>query len=187
LDRPAWRNRRRGGKVVHQRVPGEAITLRLIVSRVSNVRGETVAVWYLLTNVPSEIPAETVALWYYWRWRIESFFKLLKSAGQQLEHWQQESGEAIAKRPGGGHGLCAGMENRAPSCPGSCRAAQALGATQRPPDEVGQRAYGPGPARRAVGLSGHVGNSRSLQRCRPPGDETLPVLVSGHRVTRGLV
>lgn len=98
LDRPAWRNRRRGGKVVHQRVPGEAITLRLIVSRVSNVRGETVAVWYLLTNVPSEIPAETVALWYYWRWRIESFFKLLKSAGQQLEHWQQETGEAIAKR-----------------------------------------------------------------------------------------
>jgi hypothetical protein len=25
-------------------------------------------------------------------------FKLLKSAGQQVEHWQQESGEAIAKR-----------------------------------------------------------------------------------------
>ena len=37
-------------------------------------------------------------MWYYWRWRIESLFKLLKSAGQQVEHWKQPSGEAIAKR-----------------------------------------------------------------------------------------
>src|SRR5690606_13153156 len=36
--------------------------------------------------------------WYYWRWQIESFFKLLKSHGQELEHWQQETGEAIARR-----------------------------------------------------------------------------------------
>jgi hypothetical protein len=34
----------------------------------------------------------------YWRWKIESFFKLLKSAGQNLESWQQETGLAIAKR-----------------------------------------------------------------------------------------
>lgn len=98
LDRPAWRNRRRDGQAVHERVPGPAITLRLIVSRVCNSRGETVAVWYLLTNVPPEVTAATVALWYYWRWRIESYFKLLKSAGQQLEQWQQETGLAIAKR-----------------------------------------------------------------------------------------
>ena len=32
------------------------------------------------------------------RWKIESFFKLLKSAGHQLEAWQQESALAIAKR-----------------------------------------------------------------------------------------
>lgn len=44
------------------------------------------------------VDAATVALWYYWRWRIESFFKLLKSAGHQLEAWQQESALAIAKR-----------------------------------------------------------------------------------------
>ena len=31
-------------------------------------------------------------------WHIESFFKLLKGAGQQLESWQQETGEAIARR-----------------------------------------------------------------------------------------
>ena len=37
-------------------------------------------------------------LWYYWRWNIESYFKLMKSGGQELEHWQQESGSAILKR-----------------------------------------------------------------------------------------
>lgn len=35
---------------------------------------------------------------YYWRWNIESFFKLLKSQGQQLEEWEQETGPAIARR-----------------------------------------------------------------------------------------
>lgn len=42
--------------------------------------------------------ASTLALWYYWRWQIECFFKLLKSAGHHLESWQQESALAIAKR-----------------------------------------------------------------------------------------
>ena len=31
-------------------------------------------------------------------WQIESLFKLLKGAGQQVEHWKQPTGEAIAKR-----------------------------------------------------------------------------------------
>lgn len=98
LDRPAWRKRRRGGRRVNERVPGPPLTLRLVVSRVCDGRGQTVAVWYLLSNASAAVTDETLALWYYWRWRIESFFKLLKSAGQQVEHWQQESGEAIAKR-----------------------------------------------------------------------------------------
>ncbi|WP_425353081.1 hypothetical protein [Thioflexithrix psekupsensis] len=51
----------------------------------------------LLSNV-WDVDAKTTALWYYWRWRIESFFKLLKQAGHQLESWQQESGLALAKR-----------------------------------------------------------------------------------------
>lgn len=42
--------------------------------------------------------APGVALWYYWRWRIESYHKLLKGAGQQVEHWQQESADALARR-----------------------------------------------------------------------------------------
>ena len=39
-------------------------------------------------------------LQYRWRsgWRIESFFKLLKSGGQQVEAWQQTSGPAILRR-----------------------------------------------------------------------------------------
>jgi hypothetical protein len=98
LDRPAWRKRRQGGRVVNERVPGPPLTLRLIISRVCDATGRTLAVWYLLTNLPAEVDTATVALWYYWRWRIESLFKLLKSAGQQVEHWQQQSGEALAKR-----------------------------------------------------------------------------------------
>jgi hypothetical protein len=98
LHRPAWRHRRRHGQVINERVPGPPLTLRLIVSRVCDGTGRTLAVWYLLTNVPGAVNTATVALWYYWRWRIESLFKLLKSAGHQAEHWLQQSGEAIAKR-----------------------------------------------------------------------------------------
>jgi hypothetical protein len=98
LDRPAWRHRRQGGRVINERVPGPPLTLRLVVSRVCDASGQTLAVWYLLTNLPGEVDTATVALWYYWRWRIESLFKLLKSAGQQVEHWKQPQGEAIAKR-----------------------------------------------------------------------------------------
>ncbi|MGA9770803.1 MAG: hypothetical protein WBV94_17315 [Blastocatellia bacterium] len=43
--------------------------------------------------------AEQVAQWYVWRWKVESYFKLLKSSGHNLENWQQESAEAITRRP----------------------------------------------------------------------------------------
>lgn len=56
------------------------------------------ASWLLLSNLPASVPAETVALWYYWRWRIESYHKLLKGAGQQIECWQQETAGALARR-----------------------------------------------------------------------------------------
>ena len=80
-------------------IPGEAMSLRLVMARVVDPKtGEILSIWYLLTNVPSYVSAERIALWYYWRWQIESFFKFLKSGGQQLEHWQQESGEAVLKR-----------------------------------------------------------------------------------------
>jgi hypothetical protein len=98
LDGPAWRHRRRGGRLVNERVPGPPLALRLVVSRVCDAGGRALAVWYLLTNLPAAVAAATVALWYYWRWRIESYFKLLKGAGQQVEHWQQEGALAIARR-----------------------------------------------------------------------------------------
>lgn len=98
LDRPAWRHRRRGGRLINERAPGPPVPLRLVVSRVCDATGRTLAVWHLLTNLPAEVDSAAVALWYYWRWRIESLFKLLKSAGHQVEHWKQPNGEAIAKR-----------------------------------------------------------------------------------------
>ena len=67
-----------------------------MLSRLLNEQGQAVAQWLLLTNTVTP-PAATLVLWYYWRWQIESFFKLLKSAGHQLETWQQESAQAVAK------------------------------------------------------------------------------------------
>ena len=94
LTRPAYANRKGKRRVIS----GKPLTLRLVVSQVRDGTGKLLAQWCLLTNLPPEVGATEVALWYYWRWRIESYFKLLKSAGQQLEAWQQESGAAIAKR-----------------------------------------------------------------------------------------
>lgn len=88
---------RRGGKQYD--VAGAPIDLRLVVSRVTDEKGNVLAEWMLLTNVPADqAPDAEIALWYYWRWRIESFFKLLKSHGVQVEYWQQETGIAIARR-----------------------------------------------------------------------------------------
>jgi hypothetical protein len=98
FDRPGWRTRGGRRQRVNQRMPGDALTLRLIISHIRDHSGNIVAQWLLLTNAPEDVSAETLAQWYYWRWRIESFFKLLKSAGQAVEQWQQETGAAIAKR-----------------------------------------------------------------------------------------
>jgi hypothetical protein len=95
LDRPA-RHRVKGRQC---EVPGPPLTVRLVISHVCDGEGTVLATWWLLTNVPQEQASdETVALWYYWRWRIESFFQLLKSGGQQVEAWQQETALAIARR-----------------------------------------------------------------------------------------
>ncbi len=96
IDRPAFPRARDGGK--RQWIKGEPLELRLIVCQL-RLPDETIAAeWYLLSNVPAGISAEQLAEWYYWRWRIESYFKLLKSHGFQVDQWQQETAEAIAKR-----------------------------------------------------------------------------------------
>jgi hypothetical protein len=99
LFRPArpQRGGRHGG-APRPLVRGPALDLRLVVSEVRDADGALLATWLLLTNVPGSVPAERVALWYYWRWRVESYFKLLKGAGLQVEHWQQETAAAVAKR-----------------------------------------------------------------------------------------
>jgi hypothetical protein len=101
LHRPARRHRvdKRTGKARHKAVPGPAITLRLVASEVREQKtGKVLARWLLLTNLIDVVDAATAALWYYWRWRIESYHKLLKGAGQQVECWQQETAAALARR-----------------------------------------------------------------------------------------
>lgn len=79
-------------------VAGEPLAARLVVSRLFDDAGQQVAEWFLLTSVPETVSASRLALWYYFRWQIESFFKLLKQAGHHLEQWEQESGGATFKR-----------------------------------------------------------------------------------------
>ena len=80
-------------------VRGAALTMRAVFVRLVDKKGYILAEWMLLTNVPAEqANTATIGTWYYYRWRIESFFKLLKSAGHELEYWQQTTGAAIARR-----------------------------------------------------------------------------------------
>ena len=79
-------------------IAGPPLDLRLIIAEVRDHAGTVLATWYLLTNLPREIDDATIALWYYWRWNIESFFKLLKSAGMDVEEWRQTTPAAIARR-----------------------------------------------------------------------------------------
>lgn len=96
LDRPARKN------VKGQRfdLAGQPLELRFIAVRVHDPETHDVlADWFLLTNAPPDMAdAAKLAHCYYWRWRIESFFKLLKSHGLELEQWQQATGKAIARR-----------------------------------------------------------------------------------------
>ena len=98
LERPAAPNRREAGGGPRRLVRGVALPLRLVVSEVRDGDGTLLATWLLLTNVAAAVSASEVALWYYWRWRVESYFKLLQGAGMHLERWQQETAPALAKR-----------------------------------------------------------------------------------------
>lgn len=97
LHRAAREHRMVKGRHVHRTRKGKPLELRLVVSEIRDANGEVLALWLLWTNV-RDVSAETIALWYYWRWKIESYFKLLKSAGQHVEQWQQTCAAAIARR-----------------------------------------------------------------------------------------
>lgn len=79
-------------------VPGDPLTLRLVVTRVVDDAGAVLAEWLLLTNADAAVAAATVGQWYAWRWRIETYHKLLKTAGLNAEAWQQETGDAVLRR-----------------------------------------------------------------------------------------
>jgi Transposase DDE domain len=98
ITRPGQRRVRRGQGRVRNHEPGAPLRLRLIVVRLLLPDNGLAGEWLLLTNLGQEVSAEMIAEWYYWRWIIESYFKLCKSAGQHLEEWQQETAPAIAKR-----------------------------------------------------------------------------------------
>jgi hypothetical protein len=96
LHRPGKRNLP-GGK--RREIPGPPLPLRLVVAEVRDSEGRALARWLLLTNVPGDMAgAATVARWYYFRWRIESMHKLLKSAGMQLEGWLQRDGQRLFRK-----------------------------------------------------------------------------------------
>lgn len=77
-------------------VPGPPLPLRLVVTELRDSKGRVLARWLLLTNVPAALAdTATIARWYYFRWRIESFHKLLKTAGWQLESWLQRDGARL--------------------------------------------------------------------------------------------
>jgi hypothetical protein len=96
LHRPAKKNVK--GKKYER--AGRPLSLRFIAVQLRDERGQMIlAEWLLLTNLPVEVAStELVAHCYYWRWKIESFFKLLKSQGLELEQWLQETAQAIARR-----------------------------------------------------------------------------------------
>lgn len=152
LERPAWRNRVVKGKRTHACLPGAALPVRLVVCQLRDAQQRVLSQWLLLTNLPDTVDAATVALWYYFRWRIESFFKLLKQAGHQLESWQQESAAALARRL-----LIVSM---------SCVVVWHLAGSQHPQAQ---------PLRQIlVRLSG-----RQINRCRDRHGFTLPSLLAG--------
>jgi hypothetical protein len=87
------------GKRKLQKTKGDTLKARFIVERLVDENNKVVAKWLLITNIiDKKVTTETLATWYYYRWKIESYFKLLKSSGFNLEEWQQIEPEALFKR-----------------------------------------------------------------------------------------
>ena len=87
------------GKRKLQKTSGDAIKARFVVERLVDKNQQVVAQWLLVTNIlDKSMTAETLATWYYYRWKIESYFKLLKSSGFNMEEWQQREPAALFRR-----------------------------------------------------------------------------------------
>ena len=69
------------------------------MTEVRDADGAVLASWWRLTNAPADWGASAdVARWYYFRWRIEGAFKLLKSAGWDVEGWLQRTGVGLLRK-----------------------------------------------------------------------------------------
>ena len=87
------------GKKKLQKIAGKTVKARFIVERLIDKDCKIVAEWLLVTNIlDKNVTAATLATWYYYRWKIESYFKLLKSSGFNLEEWQQTKPIALFRR-----------------------------------------------------------------------------------------
>ena len=87
------------GKRKYTKIEGNAVKAKFIVERLVDEENNVVAEWLLLSNIlDTKVSAQTLATWYYYRWKIESYFKLLKSSGFNLEEWQQKEPIALFKR-----------------------------------------------------------------------------------------
>jgi len=98
IKRDATKKVKIDGKNKIIKTKGDTVKLRFIVERLVDANGQVIAQWLLVSNVDKSVKSETVAKWYYYRWKIESYFKLLKSSGFNLEQWQQIKPEALFKR-----------------------------------------------------------------------------------------
>ncbi len=87
------------GKKKLQKTAGETVKARFVVERLVDENQKVVAQWLLVTNIlDKSVTKETLATWYYYRWKIESYFKLLKSSGFNMEEWQQREPIALFRR-----------------------------------------------------------------------------------------
>ncbi len=87
------------GRKKLQKTAGETVKARFVVERLVDENQKVVAQWLLVTNIlDKSVTKETLATWYYYRWKIESYFKLLKSSGFNMEEWQQREPIALFRR-----------------------------------------------------------------------------------------
>lgn len=87
------------GKRKLQKTSGDSIKARFIVERLVDENQKVVAEWLLISNIIDDsVTAKMLAEWYYYRWKIESYFKLLKSSGFNMEEWQQKEPVALFRR-----------------------------------------------------------------------------------------
>ena len=151
LHRPGKRNA--GRRSVE--IPGPPLPLRLVVAEVRDLKGRVLARWLLLTNVPAELAdAATVARWYYFRWRIESLHKLLKSrrlaVGGLAAARRRAAAEEAADRAGRVRvdlGVGAAARRRVGGVPGVADAAE------RPADQAGPADHDQRDVGRVVGAA----------------------------------